>query len=117
MKNQEMLPEYFIEENLKQRLLSYIYSNKDIFLIEKYESFLAEDYSEFILNEYKNYLNKAAEHKADRFTYRIWANKLKHMKTIKGGKECVNDIICTWKTLYHNRRAMMQEISIVDNEN
>ena len=66
---------------------------------------------------YKNYLNKAAEHKADRFTYRIWANKLKHMKTIKGGKECVNDIICTWKTLYHNRRAMMQEISIVDNEN
>ena len=116
MKNQEMLPEYFIEENLKGRLLSYVYAKNNIYLIEKYESFLAEDYSDFILNEYKTYLNKAAEHKADRFTYKTWANKLRHMKTLKGGKECVNDIICTWKTLYHNRRAMMQEISYVDIE-
>ena len=116
MKNQAMLPEYFIEEQLTDRLASYIYANKSIYLIEQYEPYLIKDYSEFILSEYADYLNSAAKQTADRSTYRRWADKLRHMKKIKGGKECVDEIIYNWSTIYRNRPAMMQEISNVYDE-
>ena len=116
MKNQYMLPEYFIEEKLYDRLVSYVVTNKNIYLIEKYESYLAEDYSEFILNEYTETLNEEAEHTAKRSTYQRWADRLRHMKTLKGGKECVMEIIENWRMLYKNRYAMMQELDSVEYE-
>ena len=116
MKNQYMLPEYFIEEKLYDRLVSYVVTNKNIYLIEKYESYLAEDYSDFILNEYTETLNEEAEHTAKRSTYQRWADRLRHMKTLKGGKECVMEIIENWRMLYKNRYAMMQELDSVEYE-
>ena len=116
MKYQAMLPEYFIEEKLTDRLANYIFTNNNIYLIEKYESILIESYSEFVLEAYANELNKAAEHTADRPTYKRWADKLRHMKTIKGGIETADMIIDRWRELYCNRRAMMQEINKVADE-
>ena len=116
MKYQAMLPEYFIEENLTDRLANYVFSNNNIYLIEKYESLLIENYSELVLEAYANELNKAAENTADRPTYKRWADKLRHMKTIKGGIETVDMIIDRWRELYCNRRAMMQEINKVADE-
>lgn len=63
-----------------------------------------------------NELNKVAEHTADRPTYKRWADKLRHMKTIKGGIETADMIIDRWRELYCNRRAMMQEINKVADE-
>ena len=116
MKYQAMLPEYFIEEKLTDRLANYVFSNNNTYLIEKYESLLIESYSELVLEAYANELNKAAEHTADRPTYKRWADKLRHMKTIKGGIETVDMIIDRWRELYCNRRAMMQEINKVADE-
>ena len=116
MKYQAMLPEYFIEENLTDRLANYIFTNNNIYLIEKYESLLIENYSELVLEAYANELNKVAEHTADRPTYKRWADKLRHMKTIKGGIETADMIIDRWRELYCNRRAMMQEINKVADE-
>ena len=116
MKYQAMLPEYYIEENLTDRLANYVFSNNNTYLIEKYESILIESYSEFVLEAYANELNKVAEHTADRPIYKRWADKLRHMKTIKGGIETVDMIIDRWRELYCNRRAMMQEINKVADE-
>ncbi|MBR6968588.1 MAG: hypothetical protein IKH78_08650, partial [Ruminococcus sp.] len=58
MKYQAMLPEYFIEEKLTDRLANYVFSNNNTYLIEKYESILIESYSEFVLEAYANELNK-----------------------------------------------------------
>ena len=113
MKYQHMLPEYFVEEKLYDRLASYVFTNKNEYLVEEYEKYLADEYHELILAEYAEYLNKSAEQSADRATYQRWADKLIHMKTLKGGKECVAEIIENWKTLYRNRPAMMQEIDRV----
>ena len=113
MKYQAMLPEYFIEENLTDRLANYVFSNNNTYLIEKYESLLIESYSELVLEAYANELNKAAENTAGRPTYKRWADKLRHMKTIKGGIETADMIIDRWRELYCNRRAMMQEINKV----
>ena len=113
MKYQHMLPEYFVEEKLYDRLASYVFTNKNEYLIEEYEKYLADEYHELILAEYAEYLNKSAEQSADRSTYQRWADKLIHMKKLKGGKECVAEIIENWKTLYRNRPAMMQEIDRV----
>lgn len=117
MKYKTMLPEYFIEENMTDRLANYVFSNNNTYLIEKYESLLIESYSELVLGAYTNELNKEAEHTADRSTYKRWADKLRHMKTIKGGNEEVDMIIDRWRELYRNRRAMMQEINKVADEN
>ena len=114
MEKQLMLPEYFVEEKLYDRLASYVITNKSDYLIRKYEAYLAEDYSDFILSEYAQRLNKAAENTADRGTYSAWADKLIHMKTLKGGKECVSEIINNWRMLYRNRPAMMQELNRVE---
>lgn len=116
MKYQAMLPEYLIEEKLTDRLTNYVFSNNNTYLIEKYESILIESYSEFVLEAYANELSKAAVHTADRPTYKRWADKLRHMKTIKGGIETVDMIIDRWRELYCNRRAMMQEINKVADE-
>ena len=113
MKYQHMLPEYFVEEKLYDRLASYVFTNNNEYLIEEYEKYLADEYHELILAEYAEYLNKSAEQSADRSTYQRWADKLIHMKKLKGGKECVAEIIENWKTLYRNRPAMMQEIDRV----
>jgi len=100
----------------QDRLANYVFSNNNTYLIEKYESLLIESYSELVLGAYANELNKAAEHTADRSTYKRWADKLRHMKTIKGGIETVDMIIDRWRELYCNRRAMMQEINKVADE-
>lgn len=116
MKYQSMLPEYFLEEKMIDRLASYVFTNKDNYLAEKYEAFLVKDYSENILAMYADHLNEAAKNTADRSTYASWAEKLRHMKKIKGGKEYVSTIIENWQTLYKNRPAMMQEISGIADE-
>ena len=41
MKYQAMLPEYFIEEKLTDRLANFVFSNNNTYLIEKYESILS----------------------------------------------------------------------------
>ncbi|SEH71669.1 SWIM zinc finger [Ruminococcus flavefaciens] len=116
MKYKAMLPEYFIEEGLIDRLADYVFENNNIYLIEKYESLLVDDYSELVLGAYANELNKAAERTADRPTYKCWADKLRHMKNINNGEKAVNEIIERWRELYCNRRAMMQEINMVADE-
>ncbi len=84
--------------------------------IEKDEALLVDTYPELILAAYADELNKAAEHTADRPTYKRWADRLRHMKTIKGGIETVEMIIDRWREFYCNRRAMMQEINKVADE-
>ena len=42
MKYQHMLPEYFVEEKLYDRLASYVFTNKNEYLIEEYEKYLAD---------------------------------------------------------------------------
>ena len=105
-----------VRQFLTDRLANFVFSNNNIYLIEKYESLLIENYSELVLEAYANELNKAAENTADRPTYKRWADKLRHMKTIKGGIETVDMIIDRWRELYCNRRAMMQEINKVADE-
>ncbi len=73
----------------QDRLANYVFSNNNTYLIEKYESLLIESYSELVLGAYANVLNKVAEQTADRPTYKRWADKLRHMKTIKFGNEAV----------------------------
>ena len=104
---------FYQEEKLYDRLLNYVMSRSDVFELRKYEKVLAQHYPEQVLKKYHDFLMQAAQNTADRKTYQEWANILQRMTAIKGGSECVRNIIAEWHLLYPRRKAMMQEIANV----
>ena len=104
---------FYKEEGLYDRLLKYVMSQSEIYELEEYEKVLAKHYPEKVLTKYRDFLVKSAENTADRKTYKEWAGILRRMTSIKGGPECVRNIIEQWHKLYPRRKAMMQEIDKV----
>ena len=47
-----------VRQFLTDRLANFVFSNNNIYLIEKYESLLIENYSELVLEAYANELGR-----------------------------------------------------------
>lgn len=101
------------EEKLYDRLLQTILNTPGIYKLTCYEKVLKKMYPEELLAKYEIEVKGLARPTTDRKRYREIAGILKKMKTYLGGAEKVNDIVTEWKSVYRNRRAMMEELQNV----
>lgn len=100
----------YCEEHLYDRLLKYVLTQYGISALMHYESDLASQYPKQVLEKYEEFLQSSARNSSTRKTYKEWVDLLRRMKKIYGGEECVNKIISSWRSMYGNRPAMMQEL-------
>ncbi len=103
-----ILANIFIEENYKERLLKLIQINAShINFVDHYAKYFISDYPDKILTFYEEGVKVLAKNTGRNF-YKEIAGYLKKMKKITGGEEKVNAIIMNFRTIYKNRRAMME---------
>ncbi len=103
-----ILAKLFIEENYIERLLKLIEINAShINFVDEYAKYLISNYPDKILTFYEEGVKDLAKNTGRNF-YKEIAGYLKKMKKISGGEEKVNAIITYFRTIYKNRRAMME---------
>ena len=83
---------------------------RGLFALQEYENVLMKDYPEEILQKYADEVNAMAKRTANRTHYREWVGILRRMTRIEGGEAKVHEIAESWKKLYGNRSAMMDEL-------
>jgi SWIM zinc finger len=98
------------EEGLYDRLLAYVESSFGLFALKKYEDVLIKEYPKEILEKYRVEVEKMAVPTSNRKTYQQLVVILHKMSKMQGGKEVVKEIVQRWRTVYSNRRAMMDEL-------
>ena len=107
-----VLAEIYIAEEYWDRLMEYVEKNiqlgKYSSLVE-YESYLKPHYPERILAFYRSQITDYAAKNMGRDHYIYVADILKTMKKYPGGNEAVNTLLAHFKSVYSNRRAMMEE--------
>ncbi|MDO4466289.1 MAG: UPF0158 family protein [Bacillota bacterium] len=79
----------------------------------KYKEKLRIHRPAWLLRQYSSYLRNQARFTQQRSVYAYWAELLMEMLDIKDGASIVNQLLFEWKTLYGNRRAMMEELQVV----
>ena len=103
------------EEELYDRLLDFLMNPKvSLNQLQAHEDVLKSRYPDQVLEKYRETLEKDARNTATRGEYKRWVKRLKHMQSIRGGKEIVRIIVEDWRTCYKNRRAMMEELEIIN---
>ena len=103
------------EEELYDQLIDWL-MNPSVGLnrLQEHEDVLKSRYPDHVLEKYRETLERDARNTATRDEYKRWVKQLKHMRSIRGGKEIVRIIVEDWRTRYKNRRAMMEELAIID---
>ena len=105
--------ELFLEEKLYDRLLDYVQKSPGLSALTKYEKELAKWYPAELLDKYRVEVEKMAKPTTGRKQYKYIVYLLKQMKKYPGGTAVTADLVHEWKTLYRNRRAMMEELDKV----
>lgn len=103
----------YIEEEYWDRLMDYV--EKNIRLgkycsLGEYESYLKSRYPERMLAFYRSQIIDYAAKNMSRDHYKYIADILKNMKKYPGGAEAVDSLLAHFKSIYFNRRAMMEEL-------
>lgn len=80
LKNKPIVAEFYKEEKLYDRLLSYVIGSSGLYELDRYKSVLIKLYPSEILKKYKYELEKMAECVADRKCYKEWVSILREMK-------------------------------------
>lgn len=104
------LDPFYKEEELYDRLLECVLISQGVYTLQAYEEDLKDKYPDKLLQKYETELNRMASRTADRRRYQEWVEILRGMKKIPGGEEKMREIAERWRTLYRNRRAMMEEL-------
>ncbi len=99
------------EEQLYDRLLSYVMDSHGLNVLQEYENILIKQYPEQILNKYAREVCNMATEPNGRKHYAHLVSILRRMKKMDGGQRLVEQIVLFWKSEYKNRPAMMDELS------
>jgi hypothetical protein len=97
-------------EKLYDRLLKNVLDSPGLYKLTEYEKCLKKLYPQELLNKYETVVENMASHTSDRKRYREIVAILRRMRKYPQGKEKVEKIVTDWRTLYRNRRAMMDEL-------
>ncbi len=112
--NTFLLPEVYLLEGMKDRLLKYALSDLGLGCIQTYEKELMPEYSTEVLKKYEIELQKMAESSlGGRETYKNIARQLRKLNRYEEGRRLVGNLIAEWKAKYPKRRAMMEELDKV----
>ncbi|MDR1525362.1 MAG: SWIM zinc finger family protein [Tannerella sp.] len=108
-----VLTQIYITEEYWDRLMDYVEKNVRLEKngsLEEYESYLKPRYPERMLAFYRSQILNYAAKNMGRDHYKYVAGVLKVMKKYPGGTETVNSLLTHFKSVYSNRRAMMEEL-------
>jgi len=107
------LAKIYIEEKYWDRLMDYVEKNIQLGKynsLGEYEPYLKTQYPERMLAFYRSQITDYAAKNMGREHYKYVADVLKTMKKYPGGVETVNGLLSHFKSVYSNRRAMMEEL-------
>jgi len=103
----------YIEEEYWDRLMAYVEKNIQLGKYSSlgvYEPYLKPRYPERMFAFYRTQITDYAAKNMGRDHYRYVSNVLKTMKQYPGGAEIVHTLLAHFKSVYSNRRAMMEEL-------
>jgi len=108
-----VLAKIYIAEEYWDRLMDYV--EKNIHLgkynsLGEYEPYLEQRYPERMLAFYRSQITDYAAKNVGRGHYKYVSDVLKIMKKYPDGTETVNTLLAHFKSVYANRRAMMEEL-------
>ena len=104
------LRQIYIEEQYFDKLYKSVTRYPTYEVMLKYEEYLIEHYEKEILQVYEKIIDEQAQY-AVKKNYQYIGNILRHIKTLKNGKEFVRNKIEEYKTKYANRPLMMEELN------
>ncbi|GAB6008032.1 hypothetical protein [Dysgonomonas reticulitermitis] len=108
-----VLAQIYIEEEYWDRLIDYVEKNVQLgkySSLGEYESYLKLRYPERMLTFYRTQITGYAAQNMGRDHYKYIADVLKTMKEYPGGTEMANLLLAHFRSVYSNRRAMMEEL-------
>ncbi|MDR0729263.1 MAG: SWIM zinc finger family protein [Prevotellaceae bacterium] len=103
----------YIKEACWDRLMDYVEKNIRLGIycsLEEYESHLRSRYPARMLAFYRSQIMDYAAKNMGRDYYKYIADVLKTMKEYPGGTEMVNSLVAHFKSIYPNRRMMIEEL-------
>ena len=108
-----VLAQIYIAEEYWDRLMAYVEENIQLggySSLREYEPYLKSRYPERMLAFYHLQITDYAAKNMGRDHYKYVAGVLKTMKEYPGGVETVTSLLAYFKSVYSNRRAMMEEL-------
>ncbi|MDR2978926.1 MAG: hypothetical protein LBV02_00560 [Bacteroidales bacterium] len=91
-----------------ERLLAYFEKYPSIENLEQYYDVFADEFSGRTLSLFRKSLDFYVEKNTGRNYYEYAVKIMRKIQKIEGGQEVVNQMIANYRTLYKNRRAMME---------
>lgn len=83
----------------------------NLYMLQIYEKSLKKLYPQELLEKYEMVVRGMASHTSNRKRYREIVTILRMMEKYPEGKQKVDVIANEWRSIYRNRRAMMDELS------
>ena len=111
-----LLAKIYIAEEYWDRLMVYVENNIQLTKyssLGEYEPYLKPRYPDRMLAFYRSKIIDYAATNMGRDHYKYVAEVLKKMKKYPGGAGTVNMLLTHFKSIYANRRAMMEELNCV----
>jgi len=108
-----VLAQIYIAEEYWDRLMDYVEKNIQLGKynsLEEYEPYLKPRYPERMLAFYRSQIIDYAAKNMGRDHYKYVSNVLKKMRKYPYGTETANRLLAHFKSVYSNRRAMMEEL-------
>ena len=97
-----------VEENDAKRLLDYVTRHCSTKTMENYYKHFVKIYPAETLRLFQLSIEDYTKNNLGREHYEYAVRLMKMMQNIVGGKEIVSAMIANFKTIYKNRRAMME---------
>lgn len=98
-------------EELYDRLLKIVLESPNLYTLQAYEKSLKKLYPQELLKKYESVVQGMASHTSNRKRYQEIVDILRRMQKYPEGKQKVSCIVNEWRSIYSNRRAMMDELS------
>ncbi|GHT73989.1 hypothetical protein AGMMS50262_06090 [Bacteroidia bacterium] len=102
------IADLFKAEKAAERLLNYVEKHSTPEILEQYHKAFANEFPEKTLILFRKAVDKYAEKKLGRDKYEYINQLLRLMKKIPKGEKLVSEMVAQYKTVYKNRRAMME---------
>lgn len=111
VKKYSIVDRLYKEEKLYDRLLNFVVKSAGLGKVMEHEELLKGMYPNELLAKYADVVNIMASNSSDRKRYHELVIILRRMQKYSEGKNKVDEIVDNWRSLYKNRRAMMDELN------
>lgn len=108
--NHRFLNECYHHEKLYGGLVLNL---RDEYDLHDYKNILKDRYPDELLEAYLKIVYNLVSKSGTRKHYRNIVKLLKEMKSINGGDDIVNNLVCDWKIRYKRRTAMLEELEVL----